>query len=69
MAADRGNAAAVKALLDKGADSRIADQQGSLPLLRAVENGEREAAQLLLVKGAELDRRTAARNTALMLAA
>ena len=50
-AADRGNAAAVKVLLEKGADSRIADQQGSFPLLRAVANGEREAAQLLLVKG------------------
>jgi uncharacterized protein len=53
-AADRGNgAAAVRALLGKAADARIADQQGSTPLLRAIESGEQEAAQLLLGKGAE----------------
>jgi uncharacterized protein len=59
-AADRGNGAAVRALLGKGADARIADQQGTMPLLRAIESGEQEAAQLLLGKGAELDQRSPA---------
>ena len=65
---DLARLAAVCALLGTGADGRIADQQGTLPVLRTIESGEKEPAPVLLGKNAELDRRSTAGNSALMLA-
>jgi ankyrin repeat protein len=56
VAASAGNAAAVKALIDAGADIDVVDQaNGWSPLMVAVYQGKVEVAQLLKESGADLD--------------
>jgi hemoglobin len=52
MAARRGNAEVIAALLDADADIEACDSQGDTPLRRAVNCGKVDAAKLLLARGA-----------------
>jgi ankyrin repeat protein len=53
MAARRGNADVIAALLDAGADIEARDSQRDTSLRRAVNCGKVEAAKLLLARGAD----------------
>jgi truncated hemoglobin YjbI len=53
MAARRGNADVIGALLDGGADIEARDSAGETPLRRAVNCNKVEAAKLLLARGAD----------------
>ncbi len=55
MAARRGNAGVIAALLDLGADIEARDSRGETPLRRAVNCDKVEAAKLLLARGADAD--------------
>ncbi|MHC9538138.1 MAG: ankyrin repeat domain-containing protein [Vulcanimicrobiota bacterium] len=52
-AAEQGNKALVKVLLDNGADKEIKDDQGRTPLKIAEEKGHKEIADLLQERGAK----------------
>jgi len=52
-AAEQGNIALVKVLLDNGADKEIKDDQGRTPLKIAEEKGHKEIADLLQGRGAK----------------
>jgi truncated hemoglobin YjbI len=53
MAARRGNADVIGALLDEGADIEARDSMGDTPLRRAVNCDKVDAAKLLLARGAD----------------
>jgi truncated hemoglobin YjbI len=53
MAARRGNAGVIEALLDGGADIEARDSAGDTPLRRAVNCNQLEAARLLLARDAD----------------
>jgi truncated hemoglobin YjbI len=53
MAARRGNAEVIGALLDSGANIEARDSAGETPLRRAVNCNQLEAARLLLARGAD----------------
>jgi ankyrin repeat protein len=55
MAARRGNADVIQALLDEGAEIEFRDSAGETPLRRAVNCNKVEAARLLLARGANPD--------------
>lgn len=61
-----GDAAAVRQLLDAGADPNIADFGGATPLMLAVT--DREKTTLLLERGANVNARSAIGRTALLIA-
>ena len=67
-AASRGDAAAVQALLAKGAGVNAKDDVGATALIDASYNGHLEVVQALLAKGAEIDAKMNDGATALMLA-
>jgi hemoglobin len=53
MAARRGNAKVIEALIDEGAHLEARDSQGETPLRRAVNCNKVEAAKVLLARGAD----------------
>jgi bla regulator protein BlaR1 len=55
-AAEAGNLAAIRKLLDQGADVNGVGKDHNTPLIRAVFKNQLAAAQLLLDKGAEVDK-------------
>jgi len=54
-AAQQGNAAGVKSLLDEGADVNVADARGNTPLMEAVMSGTQQTVRLLLERGADVN--------------
>ena len=54
-AARKGNIEAVKQHLDAGGDVDAKDKSGQTPLHRAAANGQKETAELLIAKGADLN--------------
>ncbi len=56
-AAESGNEAVVKLLLEKGADLELKDEGGRAPLSWAAERGHKAIVKLLIEKGASLERR------------
>ena len=50
----KGDAAAVTALLDKGADVNAKFRYGATALFKAAERGQREVANILLERGADM---------------
>ena len=68
-AADRGNTAAVGALLALGATPTLPDSEGRSPLLRALEAGHAGVAAALLPAATDVEQASKSGNTALMLAA
>lgn len=67
-AAERGDAAALRAQLDAGADVNALDRYGQTALMLAARLGRAEAVDVLIAAGAELDRTAKYRLSALMLA-
>lgn len=68
-AAEKGNAAVIKQLLDAGANIEIRDSQEKTPLMLALQNGHPEVAKVLLSRGANPLAQDKYRNTTLKLAA
>jgi hypothetical protein len=64
-AAIRGDAAAVKALLDAGAEVNAQTSSGTTALMVASQNGHRDVVQALLAKGAKVNAQTSNGRTAL----
>src|ERR1044072_6505884 len=54
-AARKGDAAEVKALLDKGADVNAKFRYGATALFKAAERGNTEVVKLLIVRGADVN--------------
>lgn len=69
VAAMKGYAAVIKALLAAGSDINAQDSDGKTALLWALDNGQAEAAQVLLDSGAHVNVRTNSGETALASAA
>ena len=67
-AAEKGNTAALKDLLDKGADVNKKDPNGNTALIIATKKGQLGAVNLLLEKGANMDEKGEEEATALMFA-
>ena len=67
-AAERGDAAALRCLLDLGEDVDSLDRFGQTALMLAARNGHVEAVRVLIGAGADLDRTAKYRLSALMLA-
>jgi ankyrin repeat protein len=67
-AADRGDAVALRALLEEGEDVNSLDRYGQTALMRAALKGHAAAARVLIEAGADLDRTAKYRLSALMLA-
>jgi ankyrin repeat protein len=65
----RGDASALAAALDGGADADACDRWGVSALAQAAGKGDLEAVNLLLSHGAEVHRMSEAGNSALMAAA
>ena len=65
-AAYRGDADAVRSLLDKGADPNAKARKGHLPLLTAAGQGYFEIVKILLDSGADVNTKNNAGQTALM---
>ncbi|SMF39200.1 Ankyrin repeat-containing protein [Tistlia consotensis] len=65
----RGDAEALRAALEGGADPRARDRFGVSLLYRAAARGDEASVGLLLERGAEIDRSSDAGNTPLMVAA
>ena len=57
-AARKGDAAAVTALLDKGADVNAKFRYGTTALFKAAERGNTEVVKVLLARGADVTSRT-----------
>lgn len=68
-AADKGDVAAVRSLLAKGADVQVRDERGRTALMYAARNGDAASVQALLANGAEPNARDWLGWTALMYAA
>jgi ankyrin repeat protein len=68
QAADKGDAKAVAALLDRGADPNTVDKNGHTLLMIAAAQGHEDLAKLLIARKADIARRTSSGDTALMLA-
>ena len=66
--AAKGQTAAVKSLLDRGADLEAKDRNGRTALMLAAQHGRLETVQLLIARGAKTDTRDREGNTAYMLA-
>ncbi len=64
----QGEAAALKAALEGGADAWARGRWGVTALAQAAAKGDLEAVELLLAHGAEVDRASEAGNSALMAA-
>lgn len=56
-AASRGDVAAVRQLLDAGADPNAVGERGCTPLHRALERQRLQVARMLIAAGASLDAR------------
>jgi ankyrin repeat protein len=67
-AAKNGDAAAVQALLDKGADVNVKKTDGATALMAASQLGHVEVVQLLLAKGADVNAKAVSGATALLIA-
>src|SRR5215470_14069801 len=67
-AARKGKAKEIEALLGKGADLEVRDNDGRTPLMLAAQYGRTDCVRLLLEKGAKPDARDARHWTAYMLA-
>ena len=67
-AADRGDAAALRAMIGAGADIDSCDQYGQTALMLAARHGHLEAARVLVAAGADLNHTAKYRLSALMLA-
>jgi ankyrin repeat protein len=65
----QGDAAALEAALEGGADAQARGRWGVSALAQAAAKGDLEAVELLLAHGAEVDRASEAGNSALMAAA
>ncbi len=65
----RGDAAALEAALEGGADAQARGRWGVSALAQAAAKGDLEAVELLLAHGAEVDRASEAGNSAVMAAA
>lgn len=68
-AANRGDAALVRALLDLGADANAVNRAGGTALMYAAWSGDLGSVQLLLDNGAEINRQAIDGWSALMMAA
>ncbi|MFQ5775509.1 MAG: ankyrin repeat domain-containing protein [Kiloniellaceae bacterium] len=68
-AAARGDAAALEAALEQGADANARDRWGASALMHAAARGDLAAVELLLARGAGVNRTSDAGNSALMAAA
>ena len=68
-AAELGNAARVKQLLDGGASVNAKDSDGQTPLMKAVANGHRSLAITLVILGADLTEQDSHGLSVLMIAA
>jgi uncharacterized protein len=70
MAAKAGHAAAVRTLLERGADPKMCSVTGTSPLMLAAAAGSAEAVEVLLDAGSDVNARESARGqTAIMFAA
>jgi ankyrin repeat protein len=69
LAAEKGYAEVVKALLDKGADINVRSDDGSTALILAAEEGHEDVVKALLDKGADINLQSKDGSTALILAA
>jgi ankyrin repeat protein len=67
-AAKNGDAAAVQALLDKGADVNAKKTNGATALMAASQLGHTEVLELLLAKGADINAKAQSGATALLIA-
>lgn len=67
-AAQHGDTARVRSLIDQGVDADITDQYGRTALMVAAQAGHSETVRLLLRLGANVDARNELRSTSLMLA-
>jgi ankyrin repeat protein len=61
--------AAVRRLVEAGAEVNAASNSGVTPLMNAAGMGNKEAVELLIKKGADVNHRTSGNYTALMQAA
>ncbi len=68
-AAEKGDTAAVKALLDRGADVNAKDENGGTALMEAALLGNNATVQALLEAGADVNAKNKYGRTALMMAA
>jgi ankyrin repeat domain-containing protein 50 len=68
-AAQKGHEAAVKLLLERGAELETKDKDGQTPLLWAAQNGDEAVVKLLLERGAELETKDKDGQTPLLWAA
>ncbi len=68
-AAEKGDAARVKQLLDAGASVNAKDADGQTPLMKAVAAGHKSLALTLIMLGADLTEQDARGRSALMIAA
>lgn len=69
MAAVRGHAASLQALIAGGCDVNVVDHAGKAPLMRAARMGFVEAARLLVQGGADVNARDLRQSSALLRAA
>ena len=67
-AAERGDASALRALLEAGEDVNSRDRYGQTALMLAARNGQLATARVLVEAGADLDHTAKYRLSALMLA-
>lgn len=68
IAAERGDVATLKRLLDAGSPVNARDGRGRNAVLAATEGGHVEAARLLISRGADVNAQDAIRNSAFLLA-
>lgn len=68
QAADRGDAATLRRLLEGGAEVDARDRYGQTALMRTARNGHCEAVRVLVEAGADLDHTAKHHLSALMLA-
>ena len=68
VAAGRGDVAALRKLLDAGADVNMRDARGRNAVLAATQSGQIEAARLLIARGADVNAQDDIRDSAFLLA-
>ena len=68
-AAERGQTACLKLLINAGADVNIPDPNGETPLIRAAWNGHEECVELLINSGADVNAIDCHRNSPIMCTA